>query len=50
MIFRPGGTSGKVPSESYALIKEAMSSSERVTDDSARACLSDAFVMSENGL
>ena len=48
MIFRPGGTSGKVPSESYAFIKEPMSSSERATEDSARACLSDAFVISEN--
>jgi len=37
-----GSTSGKVPNESYAFINLLISGSERATEFSAKACLSDA--------
>ena len=48
--LRAGGTSGNVPRESYAFIRFSISSSESETPNSSKACLRDAFVMSENDL
>jgi hypothetical protein len=47
---RAGGTSGNVPRESYARISLAISESDKVTPDSANACLREAFVTSDIGV
>lgn len=48
--LRDGGTSGKVPKESYAFIRFLISSSDKETPDSSNACLREVFVISEKGL
>jgi len=48
--LRAGGTSGKTERESYACISFSISESERISDDSAKACSRERRVTSEKGL
>lgn len=48
--LRAGGTSGNVPRESYACIREATSFSASVVEVSTRACLRARLVTVEKSL